>query len=191
MCGAARCCATSSCAVLRLCVGNAIDAGALALLRDFGRTPPLVGVFVDWKDPRHAEYLVRLFVPRLRAVRSARLSFFAPIRGVRAGSYSATWSSAALGIAFMRAHIGHPFARSVVPLISTVVALNDRAVEGTRTFDKKCGVLLSSAFAMAHFAAATSQARGGGASSGDGDGSGDSDGDVIMMEVRRPTKRKR
>jgi hypothetical protein len=35
----------------------------------------------------------------------------------------AVWSSAALAIAFVRAHIGHPFARSVVPLIPTVIAL--------------------------------------------------------------------
>jgi hypothetical protein len=70
---------------------------------------------------------------------------------VRIRRFNAAWSSAALGIAFVRAHIDHPFARSVVPLIPTVIALSDRVVEGTRAFDKKCGVLLDSVFAKAHF----------------------------------------
>jgi hypothetical protein len=61
---------------------------------------------------------------------------------------------AALGVAFVRAHngIGHPFARSVVPLIPTVIAMTGGAAENTRGFDKKCGVLLSSPFAKSHCA---------------------------------------
>jgi hypothetical protein len=64
--------------------------------------------------------------------------------------FNGAWSVAALVIAFARAHVGHPFARCVLPLIPTVLALCEWAVEGTRVFEKRCGLLVDSLFARAH-----------------------------------------
>jgi hypothetical protein len=78
---------------LRLSISHSADAPTVAALRELEKTHPMVAVG-PFPDLR----------PRTRL-------------------FIAAWSSAALSIAFVRAHIGHPFARSVVPLIPTVSAL--------------------------------------------------------------------
>jgi hypothetical protein len=201
---------------LCLFAGEESDVQTLTSLHDFERAHPLIAVFVDVYDPRFKARLVRacvcVCVPHACSgcisliVSHARTG---PVRDacvqVPFHRFRAAWSAAALGIAFVRAHVGHPFARSVVPLIPTVIALTDRAVEGTCVFDKKCGVLLSSAFAKAHFAAPPASAssvstpsaaaaplgseRVGAAAAASADG--DADGDVTMNQSRAGGKRKR
>jgi hypothetical protein len=121
--------------------------------------------------------------------------------------YRAAWGAAALTIAFVRAHAGHPFARSVVPLIPSVVTLAaEDTLDDARGLEKRASALLDMAFAKSHFASASSASASSaaaapiaGAAAAGLDGlfaaaalpDGDADGDATMSAVAERSDRKR
>jgi hypothetical protein len=110
--------------------------------------------------------------------------------------HHAAWCAAAL-TAFVRAHGGHPFARSVVSLIPSVIALGGREVDGARGFERKASALIETVFAQSHLgvshrtstppAAAAAAAAAGAAPPSDGD----ADGDATMTVAAERSGRKR
>jgi hypothetical protein len=99
------------------------------------------------------------------------------------------WSAAALAISFVRAHAGHPFARSVVPLIPSVLTLSEGKLNGTDGFDKKPSALLSTAFARSHFR--LGRAAGGVHTCNTATHRSDSDSDAVMAPAAASRKRAR
>jgi hypothetical protein len=67
--------------------------------------------------------------------------------------HNAAWSAAALAIACLRAH-PTVLARSVLPLIPSVIALSDRACDAARGLEKKASALMELPFARSHCARA-------------------------------------
>jgi hypothetical protein len=65
--------------------------------------------------------------------------------------HNAAWSAAALAVACLRAQ-PTVLARSVLPLIPSVIALSDRACDATRGVEKKASALMELPFARWHCA---------------------------------------
>jgi hypothetical protein len=65
--------------------------------------------------------------------------------------HNAAWSAAALAIACLRAH-PTVLARSVLPLIPSVIALSDRPSDAVRGVEKKASALMELPFARWHCA---------------------------------------